>query len=81
MGNKSSRFEMRIDPHLKQWLSTYADAHGVRDTHIVTDLLVALQEGRLAVRPRLGPSAFPREDVEAGSTPDYPILVAPGLKR
>ncbi len=72
---------IRLPPDLLAWGRVHSKAHNVSFTSLVEDLLTALREGRLAVRPRAGPSPFPREDIEAGSTPEYPILVAPGLRQ
>jgi hypothetical protein len=71
---------IRLPPDLLKWARSYKKEHGVSVTHVIEELLEALREGRLMVRPRAGPSPFPREDIEAGSSPEYPILIAAGTR-
>lgn len=74
--NKTSRFEMRIESDLKDWLSDYARSTGRKDAQVVRDLLFALRDGRLIVTPP-GPQAFPAETSSLpGESLNHPILVA-----
>jgi len=71
--SKTDRFEMRIDPDLKQWLH---DTVGKRQASAyVHDLISAAKEGRIRTVPRAGMNPFPSEQVRAGETEEYPVLV------
>lgn len=67
---------MRIEPSLKEWLTAFASYHRVKEAHVIRDLLEALREGRVHIRPRDGVSAFPGEAVLAGDRPEFPLLIA-----
>lgn len=79
MADKRVMTTIRLPEDLLEWLRKFSEANHISNTKVIEDFLTAQREGRLLIRPRSGPSAFPREDVEPGSTPDYPILIAPGL--
>lgn len=66
---------LRLDPALRDWLTAFAAEHGVDRTAVVTDMIEALREGRMVVRPRASASPFPVHDVEAGTSPDFPLYV------
>jgi len=71
------QYNFRLDPSLMGWVNEhYADFGAASKTDLIENLLMALREGRLMVRPRSGPNAFPANEVEAGSVPEYPILIA-----
>jgi hypothetical protein len=79
MAKKVTTF--RLEPALLAWVTKYAEQHGKTRNSIVEELLEALHEGRLSVRPRSGPNPFPAEEVEAGTTPEYPLQIAwPGAE-
>jgi hypothetical protein len=44
-------------------------------TQLVVELLEALRDGRVYVRPPAGVNAFPEEEIASGESPDRPILV------
>lgn len=46
-----ARFNMRTAGGTKRWLSGYAQARSTTESQVVTELLVALREGRLKVEP------------------------------
>jgi hypothetical protein len=46
-----ARFNMRIGGTRKNWLKGYAKARSTTDSQVVTELLLALREGRLEVAP------------------------------
>jgi hypothetical protein len=46
-----ARFNMRIGTTRKRWLRGYAQARSSSSSQVVTELLVALREGRLRVEP------------------------------
>ena len=77
----------RVDAYAlrNQWLLAQVGRgkdHGGRDvgrTALVVNLLEALVEDRVTITPRpvpAGSNPFPREEVEPGSSPDFPALVA-----
>lgn len=79
---------MRVDGELLEWVDETARAYGFADeygqgggkgrsgrTQLVTELLEALRDGRLYVRPLEGVNAFPEEAVAAGESPSFPILI------
>ena len=77
MGTNKKLVAYRLDPYLLVWLDEYARSRQVSKTAVIESLLIALREGRLREAPRAGPNAFPgEEEVEAGSTSEYPVLVA-----
>jgi hypothetical protein len=71
----------RLPPELLVQFTSYAKAHGVSKTYILETLIEALLEDRLTLCPRSGPNAFPAAEIEVGSTPHYPALIAPGVQR
>jgi hypothetical protein len=71
---------VRLEPDLLVWITRYAAAYGWDRTQLITELLVALREGRVDVRSRSGSNAFPVHEVQAGSTPECPIYITYGLK-
>lgn len=79
MSDNRELMATRLPPDLLNWFRRYSKEHKVPMTEVVETLLDALREGRLQIRPRAAPSAFPRNDIEAGSTPEYPVLIAAGL--
>lgn len=77
MGTNKKLVAYRLHTELNEWLGEYAERLGVSRNAVIESLLIALREGRLREVPRAGPTAFPgEEEVEAGTTPEYPILVA-----
>lgn len=74
-GNPKQMLNARIDSELFDWLVHYAEESGTTRTRVMEELLFALREGRLIMRPR-GPSPFPKEDSPPGSTPTNPIFYA-----
>ena len=73
----TTQFNIRLPSGLFRWLQWYARTQTVSQTEVVRSLLEALQEGRVIIRPR-GPEAFPAEAIEAGSTPEFPLLIVWG---
>jgi hypothetical protein len=67
---------IRIDPELLSWTNSYASSYGWDRTRLVTEMLVALKEGRLHILPRAGVSPFPVHEVEPGSTAECPALIS-----
>ena len=74
MAKKVTTF--RLEPGLLAWLAKYAEEHGKTRNFIVEELLEALHEGRLTVRPRSGLNPFPAEEVEEWLTPQFPHRIA-----
>lgn len=72
---KTQRFELRIDGDLREWFLAYAKSENMTASQVVHRLLESLREGRLSVVPR-GPCPFPGNEIPAGDTADYPILVS-----
>lgn len=70
----------RFDEDLIAWASEYAASHGWDRTRLIEELLRALYEGRVDVRPRAGVDPFPLHTVELGSTPECPALIWVGEK-
>lgn len=70
----TKQFNVRLPEHLHNYLDEVATG-GVPKTQFVIDLIEAAKEGRLLVRPRAGVNAFPGHQVEAGTVPEYPVLV------
>lgn len=80
LGMAKQQFNFRLDPDLIRWVDENAEALGAQSrTDLLEHLLMALREGRLLMKPRSGPNPFPAGEVEAGSVPEYPVLVAPGV--
>jgi hypothetical protein len=75
LGMAKQQYNMRFEPDLMAWVDAQAKTEGLNRTTFVERLLESAREGRVVIRPR-GPDAFPRESTPAGSTLDYPILVA-----
>jgi len=44
-------------------------------TRLIEEMLEALRDGRLFIRPPEGLNAFPAEEIKAGEDPEFPILV------
>ena len=77
----------KIDRYAREhgWSAHHAES-GVRGgdhrgkdtgrTALITHVLEALVEGRLRETPRAGANPFPAEEVEAGSTPELPLLIS-----
>jgi hypothetical protein len=78
MGDTRNRkmTSLRLPPELLDWFTTYAKSQRLSKTQVVEELLWALREGRMTIRPRSGPNAFPAEEVAVGSTPECPALIA-----
>ena len=66
---------IRMEEELLEWTEAYAADHKTSRSELIRELFEALREGRLRVRPRAGPSAFPTEDQELGASHDFPALV------
>jgi hypothetical protein len=61
-------------------LGNYAAQNGTNKNAVVEELLYALREKRIFTVPRSGPNPFPASgEIEPGASPEYPILVAPGI--
>lgn len=71
---------LRLPKKLLDDFTAYAEANGVSKTHIMETLVEALLEGRLTMRPRSGPNAFPAEEMEIGSVPECPARIAWGVR-
>lgn len=71
------QYNLRLPKDLITWVDVNAEALGARDrTDLVQQLLEAAKEGRLVIHPRSGPSAFPADEVSAGSSAEFPALIA-----
>ena len=46
-----ARFNMRTSGTTRKWLSGYVQARSTTESQVVTELLIALEEGRLKVEP------------------------------
>lgn len=66
----------RLPREISDYLTSVADETGKSKTDVVVELLEASMEGRLLLRPRAGTNAFPAHQVEAGTVPEYPVLIA-----
>ena len=69
---------LRLPKKVLEDFGEFAEANSVSKTHIMETMVVALLEGRLVIKPPAGANAFPAEEIEAGSVPEYPLLIALG---
>lgn len=66
---------IRVEPDLLEWITSYAASYGWDRTRLIAEMLVALREGRLDIRPRAGVSPFPVHERIPGESGDFPVLV------
>jgi hypothetical protein len=69
------QFNFRFPPDLISWVDSHAKENGTDRTGFVQGLIEAAREGRIRTVDRAGMNPFPGEQVRAGETEEYPILV------
>lgn len=70
----------RLNPRLVDRLDEHAAHEGWTRTKLVETILQAFCEGRLREVPRGGPNPFPEEEIVAGESSDFPVLIGPSTR-